>query len=64
MTDFNGLTALVTGGASGIGAASARLLHERGARVAIIDRSHTGTTGFLEITCDITDREAVEAGVI
>lgn len=64
MTDFNGLTALVTGGASGIGAATARLLHERGARVAIIDRSHTGTTDFLEITCDITDREAVEAGVI
>jgi NAD(P)-dependent dehydrogenase (short-subunit alcohol dehydrogenase family) len=33
MTDFQGLIALVTGGASGIGAATARLLHARGARL-------------------------------
>ena len=36
--EFDGLVALVTGGASGIGLATARLLAARGARVAILDR--------------------------
>ncbi|MER7757007.1 SDR family NAD(P)-dependent oxidoreductase, partial [Kitasatospora sp. NPDC097643] len=36
-TDLHGLTALVTGGASGIGLAAASLLAERGARVAVLD---------------------------
>jgi NAD(P)-dependent dehydrogenase (short-subunit alcohol dehydrogenase family) len=35
--DINGASALITGGASGIGAASARLLAARGARVVIAD---------------------------
>ncbi len=63
MSDFDGLTALVTGGASGIGAATARLLAARGARVAIIDRQVAGDSGSLELTCDITDRAAVDASV-
>ncbi|GLC91114.1 short-chain dehydrogenase [Cupriavidus sp. TA19] len=37
MTQFKDQVALVTGGASGIGAATARLLAERGARVVIAD---------------------------
>ena len=61
--DFNGLAAVVTGGASGIGAATARLLTERGARVAIIDLSHPGGSGLIEITCDISDRAAVDAAI-
>ena len=36
MTDFKDLVAVVTGGASGIGAATARLLQGRGARVAVL----------------------------
>jgi NAD(P)-dependent dehydrogenase (short-subunit alcohol dehydrogenase family) len=36
--EFDGLTALVTGGASGIGLATAQHLAARGARVAILDR--------------------------
>ena len=39
LTDFEGLTAVVTGGASGIGAATAALLAARGARVAVLDRA-------------------------
>ena len=39
MNDFDGLVAVVTGGASGIGAATAALLAERGARVAVLDRN-------------------------
>ena len=35
---LDGLAALVTGGASGIGLATARLLAARGARVAVLDR--------------------------
>jgi len=63
MNDFDGLTALVTGGASGIGAATARLLADRGAQVAIIDRAVSGDSGLRELSCDITDRTAVEASV-
>ena len=35
--DINGVSALVTGGASGIGAATARLLAAKGARVIVGD---------------------------
>jgi 2-keto-3-deoxy-L-fuconate dehydrogenase len=36
--EFSGLAALITGGASGIGLATARLMASRGARMAILDR--------------------------
>ena len=35
--DINGASAIVTGGASGIGAATARLLAAKGAKVVIAD---------------------------
>jgi NAD(P)-dependent dehydrogenase (short-subunit alcohol dehydrogenase family) len=64
MTDFNELVALVTGGASGIGAATAILLQQRGARVAILDRSIDGASdGVLAIPCDVTDTAAVNSAV-
>jgi 2-keto-3-deoxy-L-fuconate dehydrogenase len=37
MSDFDGLVAIVTGGASGIGKATAELLESRGATVAVLD---------------------------
>ncbi len=65
MTEFEGLVAVVTGGASGIGAATAALLADRGARVAILDRdvAHVDVTAVIAITCDITSATAVDAAV-
>jgi NAD(P)-dependent dehydrogenase (short-subunit alcohol dehydrogenase family) len=65
MTEFEGLVAVVTGGASGLGAASAALLKERGATVAILDRDVTSVdpAGFTAITCDITSAVAVDAAI-
>jgi 2-keto-3-deoxy-L-fuconate dehydrogenase len=68
MTDFTGLVAIVTGGTSGIGAATAALLQQRGARVAVLDRS-AGTPdgpdgGFpLALRCDVTDSVGIEEAV-
>lgn len=64
MSEFEGMTAVVTGGASGIGAATVRTLQERGARVAAIDLHPGGAPeGSLGIRCDVTDRAAVERAV-
>ncbi|WP_193665705.1 SDR family NAD(P)-dependent oxidoreductase [Nocardioides kribbensis] len=63
--EFDGLTALVTGGASGIGLAVARTLVARGARVAVLDRDVTPVAGedLVAVTADVTDSSAVEAAV-
>jgi len=61
---FDGLVALVTGGASGIGAATVRLLMARGARVAVLDRDVAGAPeGCLALVADVTDAAAVDEGV-
>ncbi|WP_328916932.1 MULTISPECIES: SDR family NAD(P)-dependent oxidoreductase [unclassified Streptomyces] len=62
--DFAGLSALVTGGASGIGAATAALLTARGARVAVLDRDTAGAPeGTFPVTADVTSDQAVRAAV-
>ena len=64
MAEFDGLVAVVTGGASGIGAATARLLQARGAQVAVLDRDPDGAPeGVLPVRCDVTSAGAVEAAV-
>ncbi len=64
MTDYEGLVALVTGGASGIGAATVRLLAARGAQVAVLDRDAVAPdAAALSLECDVTDAEAVAASV-
>ncbi|MFD5854622.1 SDR family NAD(P)-dependent oxidoreductase [Streptomyces chartreusis] len=68
MSDFDGLKALVTGGASGIGRATAELLAARGARVAVLDLNPSSVDKpLLAFRADVTDdasvREAVAAAV-
>jgi 2-keto-3-deoxy-L-fuconate dehydrogenase len=64
MTDFDGLVAVVTGGASGIGAATAAQLRDRGARVAVLDRSYTVLDrAAMEVPCDVADAESARAAV-
>lgn len=65
MGEFDGLRAAITGASSGIGAATARLLAERGARVAGLDLQPPAEPlpGVLHVTCDVTDTDAVEAAI-
>lgn len=62
--EFAGLTAVVTGGASGIGRAAAEELASRGATVAILDlnpsEAPAGATG---IHCDVGSTESVTAAI-
>jgi len=64
LSEFDGAVAIVTGGASGLGAATAALLHERGARVAVLDRAVDGVPAvYFTAVCDVTSTEQVEAAV-
>jgi NAD(P)-dependent dehydrogenase (short-subunit alcohol dehydrogenase family) len=59
MTDLDGLKAIVTGGASGIGLATAQLLTARGATVAVLDLKPPAG-GF---TADVADDDSVRTAV-
>jgi NAD(P)-dependent dehydrogenase (short-subunit alcohol dehydrogenase family) len=63
MTRFEGIAALVTGGASGIGLATAQRLGRDGARVAVLDVAASGPPEFEYVRADVTDDAAVRAAV-
>jgi NAD(P)-dependent dehydrogenase (short-subunit alcohol dehydrogenase family) len=50
---------VVTGGASGIGAATVRLFRKNGTRVTVIDRSDPGTNADTWIKADLSDLSAI-----
>ena len=56
--DFAGLTAVITGAASGIGLATARLLHARGASIIGLDLNEGELATFAHwIHCDVSSLE-------
>jgi NAD(P)-dependent dehydrogenase (short-subunit alcohol dehydrogenase family) len=63
--ELNGISAIVTGGASGLGEATARLLAERGAKVVVADlNAEKGEAvakeiGGLFVTVDVTNTDQV-----
>jgi len=61
---FGGLVALVTGAASGIGAATVDSLEEAGARVGALDiEEASGRDGVLPLVADVTDGTSIDAAV-
>lgn len=63
MGEFDGMRALITGGASGIGLATAQRLRTAGASVMVLDRDERGPEGFRYLHADVTDSACVLAAV-
>ena len=69
MMDLNGVTALVTGAGSGMGAATAKALAKRGARVAVVDlnlesaQQTADSIKGLALGADVSSGESVEAAL-
>jgi NAD(P)-dependent dehydrogenase (short-subunit alcohol dehydrogenase family) len=67
--EVKGQAALVTGGASGLGAATARTLAAAGAKVAILDVNEKAAGDIaadlkgVAIACDVTDADSAEAAI-
>ena len=67
--DVQGKAAVVTGGGSGLGAQTARLLASKGARVTVLDVNQAGIDevageiGGLAVKCDVTDEASIKAAL-
>jgi NAD(P)-dependent dehydrogenase (short-subunit alcohol dehydrogenase family) len=65
--DAKGQAAIVTGAASGLGAATAQLLAQQGAKVALLDVNDAGPVaaeiGGLALTCDVTNEGSASAAI-
>ena len=67
--DINGLSAIVTGGASGLGRATATMLAAQGAKVAIFDlneeagKAVAAELGGVYVSVNVADDASVAAGL-
>ncbi|WP_099864852.1 SDR family NAD(P)-dependent oxidoreductase [Pararhizobium haloflavum] len=67
--DIKDHAAIITGGASGLGAATARALAARGARVAIVDHNEQGAAavaseiGGIALACDVSSASEAEVAM-
>ena len=67
--DIKGHAAIVTGGGSGLGAATAEALAMAGAKVALLDvnmdaaNAHAAKIGGIAIKCDVSDSGSAEAAI-
>jgi NADP-dependent 3-hydroxy acid dehydrogenase YdfG len=61
LTDLTGKTAMITGASRGIGAAVARMLHDRGCNLGLASRSGSdlGLERVVAQACDVRDLEAL-----
>ena len=62
MSRFDTMVAVVTGGSSGIGLATAELLAQEGAKVALLDVAQ-GASDHYWVRCDVSDRSSVEDAI-
>jgi len=68
--DVSGHAAIVTGGASGLGAATAKALADRGAKVAIFDLNLEAAQKIADdiegiaVSCDVSNAESAESAVL
>jgi NAD(P)-dependent dehydrogenase (short-subunit alcohol dehydrogenase family) len=67
--EIKGQAAIVTGGASGLGAATARALAAAGAKVAVFDVNEAGATavakdiGGIALACDVASADGAKAAI-
>ena len=67
--DVKGSAAVVTGGASGLGAGMAKVLSDNGAKVALLDvnaekgEAHAAAIGGIYCNCDVTSEDSVTAAL-
>mgnify|MGYP001329983614 CR=1 FL=1 len=65
--DLNGISAIVTGGASGLGGATAQAMAAAGAKLTIVDVNREAAEaaaralGGIAAVCDVANAEAAEA---
>lgn len=62
-SEYEGRQVVVTGAASGMGEAAARLLSEAGARVVALDIKPVSQAGYRYIPCDLSSYQAIEAAI-
>lgn len=60
---LGGWGALVTGGASGLGAATAARLQDQGANVVVVDQRASDDTSVTSVVADVTDETGVQEAI-
>lgn len=61
--NIQGKTALITGGASGLGAATARMIHQAGGNVVIVDLNQPADGSAHFVKADVSDASQMEAAI-
>jgi len=69
IVEINNVVVVIAGGNSGLGAATAQILAEKGAKIAILDRQIDNATNLVKqfagiaIECDVTDESRVDTAI-